>query len=300
MISRTGAAQLRRTTDVQSSWSAVRRMIPAAALILAAATASGGPANGQGRFEARYSVTIAGIPVGQGVWIADIAEDQYTTAASGRVTGLARVLTDGEGSGAARGRVHSGRLTPTSYAVTVMADRRPDEVRMAFAGGGVKDLQVWPPLPHDPNRVPLTDAHRRGVLDPLSAGLVFVGGTGEVVSQDACRRTVPIFDGRQRYDLTLAFKRIEQVRAEKGYEGPVVVCMVVYQPVAGYRPDRPAIRQLAESRDMDIWFAPIVGTRFLAPFRISMPTLVGTAVLQADQFVTYPVRGGRPTAARSQ
>lgn len=299
MISRIGAAQLRRTTDVLSSRSAVRRAITAAALMLAAA-ASGNPAHAQGRFEARYSVTIAGIPVGQGVWIGDIAEDQYTTAASGRVTGLARVLTDGEGFGAARGRVRGGRLAPTSYAVTVTADRRPDEVRMAFAGGGVKDLQVEPPTPYTPDRVPLTDAHRRGVMDPLSAGLISVSGTGEVVSPDACHRTVPIFDGRQRYDLTLAFKRMDQVRAGRGYEGPVVVCMVVYQPLAGHRSDRPAVRQLAESRDMDIWFAPIAGTRFLAPFRISMPTLVGTAVLEADQFVSYPVRGPRPTTARSQ
>jgi hypothetical protein len=76
--------------------------------------------------------------------------------------------------------------------------------------------------------------------------------------------------------------------------------MVVYQPLAGHRPGRPSIRQLADSRDMDIWFAPIAGTRFLAPFRISMPTLIGTAVLQADQFVTAPLRGGHPTAARSQ
>src|SRR5262249_27351359 len=195
------AAQLRRTTDVLSSRSASRRTIPAAALILAAPAVWGGPAPGQGRFEAHYSVTIAGIPVGQGVWVADIAEDQYTTAASGRITGLARVLTDGEGFGAARGRVHSGRLVPASYALTVTADRRPDEVRIAFAGGGVKDLQVWPPTPDTPGRVPVTEAHRRGVVDPLSAGLLFVGGTGEVVSQDACRRTVPIFDGRQRYDL---------------------------------------------------------------------------------------------------
>jgi uncharacterized protein DUF3108 len=290
---------LRRTTDVLSFRSTVRRTICAVVLFLAAASAPAGPADAQGRFEARYSVTIAGIPVGQGVWTADIAQDQYTTAASGRITGLARVLTDGEGFGAARGRVRSGRLAPTSYALTVMADRRPDEVRMAFAGGGVKDLQVWPPALEAPDRVPLTAAHRRGVLDPLSAGLIFVGGTGDVMSQDACRRTVPIFDGRQRYDLTLAFKRMDSVKAEKGYEGPVVVCMVVYQPLAGHRPDRPSIRQLAESRDMDIWFAPIAGTRFLAPFRISMPTLVGTAVLQADQFVSSPV-GGRPSTARSQ
>jgi len=294
------AAALGRTTDVLSFRSAVGRAIPAAALTLAAVAVSGNPAHAQGRFEARYSVTIAGIPVGQGVWVADIHENQYTTAASGRITGIARVLTDGEGSGAARGRVQSGRLMPASYAVTVTADHRPDEIRMAFAGGGVKELQVEPPTPFSADRVPVTEAHRRGVVDPLSAGLVSVGGTGDVVTPEACRRTVAIFDGRQRYDLTLAFKRMEQVKADKGYEGPVVVCMVVYQPLAGHRPGRPSVRQLMESRDMDIWFAPIAGTRFLAPFRISLPTVIGMAVLQADQFESYPARSGRPTAARSQ
>lgn len=282
------------------SRSPVRWAILAAALMLAAVSAASSPADAQGRLEARYSVTIAGIPIGQGVWVADIADDQYSTAASGRVTGIARVLSDGEGSGAARGRVHSGRLSPSTYALTVTADHHPDEIRMAFAGGGVKDLQVEPPTPYAADRVPLTEAHRRGVIDPLSAGLVYAGGTGDMLTPDVCRRTVPIFDGRQRYDLTLAFKRMDQVKADRGYEGPVVVCTVAYQPLAGHRPDRPAVRQLAESRDMDIWFAPIAGTRFLAPFRISIPTVVGMAVLKADQFVSYPMRGARPTAARSQ
>jgi hypothetical protein len=42
--------------------------------------------------------------------------------------------------------------------------------------------------------------------------------------QEACQHTLPIFDGHQRYDLKLAFKRMDQVTAEKGYSGPVVVC----------------------------------------------------------------------------
>ena len=278
--------------------SVAKRAIPAAALLVVAAASA--PAHAQGRFEARYSVTIAGIPVGQGAWIGEIAQNQYTTAASGRVTGLARVLTDGEGFGAARGQVNAGRLLPASYAVTVTADHRPDEVRMAFARGGVKELQVEPPTPYSPDRVPVTEAHRRGVLDPLSAGLIPVGGTGEVLAPEACERTARIFDGRQRYDLALSFKRMQQVRAEKGYQGPVVVCMVAYRPLAGHRPDRPAVRQLTESHDMEIWFAPVAGTRFLAPFRISMPTLIGTAVLEAEQFESSAVPAGRPTAVKTQ
>jgi hypothetical protein len=281
---------------VLSSWPAAGRAIFAAAV---GAALTGSSVHAQGRLEARYAVTIAGIPVGQGVWTADIAQDQYTTAASGRITGIARVLTNGEGYGAARGRVLAGRLAPTSYAVTVTVDDRPDEVRMAFTGGGVKDLVVVPPTPYAPDRVPLAEAHRRGVVDPLTAGLIPVAGTGELLTPAACQRTAQIFDGRQRYDLALSFKRMDQVRAERGYEGPVVVCMVSYQPLAGHRPDRPATRQLMQTRDLDIWFAPIAGTRVLAPFRISIPTLFGTAVLEATQFVSSAY-GGRPAAAKTQ
>ena len=53
-----------------------------------------------------------------------------------------------------------------------------------------------------------------------------------------------VFDGRMRYDLQFAYKRMETVKAEKGYEGPVVVCAVYFKPVAGYVPDRPTIKYL--------------------------------------------------------
>jgi hypothetical protein len=42
------------------------------------------------------------------------------------------------------------------------------------------------------------------------------------LSKDACRHTPPIFDGHQRYDLKIAFKRVDKVTAENGYAGPVV------------------------------------------------------------------------------
>src|SRR6266571_3290449 len=173
-----------------------------------------------------------------------------------------------------------------SYAVNLTADNRPDAIRMALNGGAVKDLIAEPPTPFAPDRVPITDAHVRGVVDPLTAGLIPMGASGDMLSPEACHRTLPIFDGRQRYDLVLSFKRMERVRAERGYQGPAVVCMVVYQPLAGHRPERAAIRHLAQSRDMEIALAPVAGTRVLAPFRILIPTLIGPAVLQATQFVS--------------
>jgi hypothetical protein len=89
-----------------------------------------------------------------------------------------------------------------------------------------------------------------------------------------------------RYDLHSEFKRMETVKAERGYQGPVAVCTVYFTPISGYVPDRPAIKYLVELRDAEVWLAPISGTRVLVPFRFSMPTPLGTGLLQATTFVT--------------
>jgi hypothetical protein len=247
-----------------------------------------GPTGAQGKLEARYAASVAGIVVGRGSWSIDIGQTQYTAAASGRVVGLLKILSNGEGTAAAHGSIEGGRLLPASYSSKVTVDDKVDDVRLALSAGVITEVVAEPPTPPSPDRVPISDAHRRGVLDPMTAELIPVAGSGDPVSPDACRRTLPIFDGRQRFDLTLTFKRFDHVKAEKGYQGPVVVCMVTYQPIAGHRPGRAAIKYLMATREMEMWLAPIAGTRVLVPFRASVPTLIGQAVLEATQFVTAP------------
>ena len=82
-------------------------------LVLAAGAALAclsGSAVAQGKLEARYSVTLAGIPLGSGVWVIDIASDQYTAVASGRTTGLVKLVSDGSGTGGSRGAIQAGAL----------------------------------------------------------------------------------------------------------------------------------------------------------------------------------------------
>jgi len=247
-----------------------------------------GPTGAQGKLEARYAASVAGIVVGRGSWSIEIGQNQYTAAASGRVVGLLKILSNGEGTAAAHGAIEGGRLLPATYSSRVTMDDKVDEVRLALTAGVITEAMAEPPMPPSADRVPISDAHRRGVLDPMTAELMAVSGNGDPVSPEACRRTLPIFDGRQRFDLTLTFKRFDHVKAEKGYQGPVVVCMVSYQPVAGHRPGRAAIKYLMATRDMEMWLAPIAGTRVLVPFRASVPTFIGQAVLEATQFVTVP------------
>lgn len=267
----------------------LRRALSAAACALAAAIVPGSGAHAQGRLDAHYVVTLAGLPIGRGNWVIDINNDQYTAAASGKTTGLLRMFANGEGTSASRGAVSHGNLLPASYASSITTDKQTEELRITLAGGNVKDYAIEPPSPPQPDRVPVTEAHRRGVVDPMSGALNRVVGAGELLGPAACNHKASIFDGRMRYDLKLAYKRMETVKAEKGYQGPAVVCALYFVPIAGYVPQRKAIKYLVAERDMEAWLVPIAGTRVMVPFRVTVPTPLGMGVLEATDFVTAAV-----------
>src|SRR5258708_10145313 len=67
-------------------------------------------ASAQGRLEAHYEATLAGIPVGRGTWTIDIGDDQFSAAASGGTSGLFNTLAGGAPPRAAPAReVRVGR-----------------------------------------------------------------------------------------------------------------------------------------------------------------------------------------------
>jgi len=253
--------------------------------------AAGSGVYAQGRLDAQYSVTLAGLPIGYGTWTIDIRDDRYNMAASGATSGIMRVFASGRGQSSARGAVSGGQLVSSNYSSNVYTDKKYDEVRMVINAGQVKEFVAEPPTVPGPERIPLTEAHRRGVADPMTAPLVRIAGTGETLVPQACQRTLSIFDGRMRYDLRLAFKRFERVSSQNGYQGLAVVCAVEFAPIAGHIPQRYAIRYLSETRDMELWLAPIAGTRLLAPYRASIPTPLGEGVMEATQFLSIAQPG---------
>jgi hypothetical protein len=251
----------------------------------------------QGRLDAQYEATLSGIAVGKGAWTIEIGDDTFSAAAQGGTAGLLKAFSGGTGSGASQGRVVNGALVANAYVATTMTQKKSETIRMVLANGGVKDFSIDPTPPVDPDRIVVTDAHRKNVLDPMTGSMLRVAGNGEVLTPDACRTGAGIFDGRLRYDLKLDFKRMEMVKAERGYHGPAVVCAVYFTPVAGYIPDRPVIKYLAGERRMEIAFVPIAGTRILVPFRMTIPTPFGPAMLEATSFVTT---AAPPRVAKTQ
>jgi hypothetical protein len=243
-------------------------------------------ASAQGRLDAQYEATLAGIPVGKGAWTIEIGDDSFSASAQGGTAGLLKAFSGGSGSGASLGRVVNGALVASAYTASTTTQKKTETIRLSLANGNVRDFSIDPVPPVDPDRVPVTEAHRKGVLDPMTGSMLRVPGNGEVLAPDSCRTGTGIFDGRLRYDLKLDYKRMEPVKAERGYRGPALVCAVYFTPVAGYIPDRPVIKYLAAERRIEIAFVPIAGTRILVPFRMSIPTPLGLAMLEATSFVT--------------
>ncbi|HEY7664443.1 MAG TPA: DUF3108 domain-containing protein [Xanthobacteraceae bacterium] len=263
-------------------------VLAATALAVTVADAGRSLVLGQGKLDARYTVSLAGLPIGHGAWVISIGNDYFSASANGATSGLLQIFTSGVGESTARGGVSGGQPIPSNYAARIVADHKTDEVRMVISAGAVKEFRVEPPTVAGPDRVPLTEAHRHGISDPMTGSLIRVPGNGDTLVPQACQRTLAIFDGRMRYDLQLTFKRLEQVRSQKGYQGGVVVCAVRFSPIAGYVRDRAAIKYLVQLRDIEMWLAPIAGTRVMVPYRASVPTPIGLGVVQATQFVTLP------------
>ena len=272
-----------------------RTLATLTAVLLIAATPR--TALSQGKLEAQYEASLAGIPVGKGAWNVDIGDDGFSAAAAGGTAGLMRTFSSGSGTGTSQGRVVNGALVPTAYTASTTASKKSETIHITLANGTVKEFTIEPQPPVDPDRIPVTEAHRKGVLDPMTATLLRVPGNADPVSPEACHSQAAIFDGRMRYEVKLDFKRMDIVKAEKGYRGPAVVCAAYFTPVAGYIPDRPVIKYLSAQRDIEITFAPIAGTRVLVPFRFRIPTPLGMAMLEATQFLTQATP---PRVAKTQ
>jgi hypothetical protein len=230
-----------------------------------------------------YGISLAGLPLGSADLATTFDGTKYSIQLGAKLTGLAGFLTGGKGAATAAGAVAGSQPVPASFAITSRASQEERTVRMGLSGGSVAAVEVKPPLDPKPDRVPLTENHKRGVLDPVSALLMPATAKGGLLDPANCNRTLPIFDGAARFDVVLTYGETRQVE-KPGYRGPVLVCNARYVPIAGHRALRPSTKFMAENRDMSVWLAPVEGAHVLLPLRIAVRTTIGMSVIEASHW----------------
>ncbi|HWK00425.1 MAG TPA: DUF3108 domain-containing protein [Xanthobacteraceae bacterium] len=262
---------------------AARKVAPVLLFLASTATALA-----DARLKVNYEGSVTAIPVGRGEFVLDIADGGYAVVGSARVAGIAKLVSRGHGTVSAKGTFIDGYPSPSAYMTNSESEKKKEDIRISFANAAVSSFSVVPPTEPSKDRIPLTENDRTGVVDPMTAAIVSVPGTGDLLSPDNCKRTIPIFDGRQRYDLVFSYERTDNAKDIKGYNGKLLVCRVDYRPIAGHKPDRLQVKYMQDNKNIFVWLAPVAGTRVLFPARVSIVTLIGIVVVQAEHFEVSP------------
>jgi len=250
---------------------------------VAAACGLAAPAALAESLRATYALSIIGVPIGNADAAASIENGAYKVDIGLRLSGLAAMVTKAKGAATANGAIANATVLPNAYANTTANANETRTVRMGLNAGTVRAVEISPPFLDMDERVPVTQAHKTSVLDPVSALVMSVPPGQPLVGQAACDRTIPVYDGLVRFNVSLFFKGVRNVQA-KGYSGPVSVCSARYTPISGYKLDSQSTRYMAENRDLEVWLAPLEQAHVVAPYYIKVGTKSGTLVIQAVDF----------------
>jgi Protein of unknown function (DUF3108). len=255
-----------------------RRRLSTGAIGFAAALASASPAAASD-IKALYDVNFAGFRIARGTLGVKVKGASYAAKVQISTSGLARIISSEESEANARGRIAAARPAPAAYDLYSRGDKIT-EVDMAIAGNTVQKVRAYPELSQAEDRVPVTAASKRDVLDPLSAALMPVASKADMSGKAACDRVLPIFDGWTRYDIKLAYKKTETVQTD-GYAGKAVVCSARWVPVSGHRANKESTTFMRDNKDLEVWLVPAADALLMVPYKISVRTMRGTLVVQA-------------------
>ena len=88
------------------------------------------------------------------------------------------------------------------------------------------------------------------MLDPVTAAFLYARSENLNGDLKVCDQTVPVFDGKQRFNLILKPQRTAKLdkNASTGYSGFAAVCGVKFIPISGDRPDNPGISSRSSAR----------------------------------------------------
>lgn len=245
----------------------IRTSLAALALTLGLAQAQAAPVDAR----ASYVLTLGGINVAMMHVDLDDNGSAYTLGIKANVAGLGAVVASGTANVTAKGNSSGSSLRSESFALETRANGETFTVDVGFSGQNVTSFKVEPPVV-EYDRVPLERSHLSGVGDFVSA-FVLKGGA---LDKSLCDRRMRIFTGVERFNLNMSFVRDEEATSPRtGYQGPVVLCSIKYQPISGHYQNNEITNYLADESRILVWYMPLGDTGYFIPYRVLLGTSMG-------------------------
>lgn len=230
------------------------------------------------RLDARFDANLGGLTFGSIDMSADFDGPRYRAESVVRTEGIADVVLRQIFDLEAEGLHGPERMATARYRARNTDQDNIQHVDMIYEAGA--PTVVADPPYDNASRVPVSQAALRQTVDPLSSMLV----PGTAADRTACERTVPVYDGRRRYDFRMRYVGMSEISPRgSAYAGPAVRCSAILVPIAGYKRD--TIREMRrDPLPISVWLAPVEGAGVLVPVRIEVATPLGTLVARASRF----------------
>jgi len=231
---------------------------------------------------ARYDAGLASFNLGEFKVVMRFNGSAYDMRAHGKFSVLAGLAFKATGESTSKGTLNAGTPRPVQYTSKYDGGKKREQRRIEFTNGAVSGVTIVPRKnKRNPRHIPVSSKQLQGVLDPLTAAFLSVQSSAPAGDTRVCNRTVPVFEGKQRFNIKLSPKGTAQLgnRAPKGLSRRAAVCRVRYEPVAGHRPDHPGVQYMTKNEDIEAWLVPVPGTKFVVPYKILVPTAWGTGTV---------------------
>jgi Protein of unknown function (DUF3108) len=254
---------------------------------LGPAAADSWPAN----VRALYQIDLNGFNVGTFEFQSQAESESYTLTANARLSVLLGAFT-WSGETRSFGMFVNQAPKPAAFAFDFQSNLRTGSTKLGFSDGAVTDISNLPLTSATHPIIPVREHHLKGVVDPLSAIMVL----SRAASTDPCDRRIPIFDGKERFDLLLSRKGEMRVteQSPSGQPDVAYVCRVRYLPIAGHKIDSET-KFMAANDAIEVALRPVPSANMLVPYQINIPTMAGSATITSKR--VQIISPGKPQIA---
>ena len=255
-----------------------RNLITAAIVALPLQGASAADVTWPSEVAAVYRLSCNGFDVGSYKFTAHYDGKTYSATGKTEISALFGAFK-WVGNFAGSGAFESQGPRPASYEMSYKTKSKITSVKLSFAGSQVASVALVPNRHPSPETIKLKPENLQNVFDPMGATLAM----SDTSASDACNRTIPVFDGKVRYDLHLSLKGRERISERKpsGQPRELVVCHVKYVPIAGHKP-KDFINPWIDYDHIEIALRAVPTAGVYVPYRVTVPSSIGAGIMTLD------------------